>query len=95
MIPPQFSLTLLFPNQGSIFTYHFEGTWLNEDYDEAQVCLDTRYLRAMEISLFKPNDFKEILDDFHITGFGDSDSYDSTIEHNDKLKCLSWTLEVS
>jgi hypothetical protein len=57
MLIPQFSVSLLYREQGLAITYHIEGMWLDEKYTQAEVCLDIENVRSLELSSFNPDGF--------------------------------------
>jgi hypothetical protein len=55
MVPPQYSVSLLYLEQGLAITYHIKGEWLDEVYTQAEVCLNIENVVALELSLFNPD----------------------------------------
>ena len=58
MIPPQFSIRLLYLEKGISITYHLDARWLDEDHTRAEVCLSIEHLRAVELALFIPEQYE-------------------------------------
>jgi hypothetical protein len=81
MLTPQFSVSLLYREQGLAITYHIEGNWLNEEYTQAEVCLGIAKVRALELSLFNP-------DGFDIWGYQFAPYHDKTYRHSENLNCI-------
>ncbi len=81
MLTPQFSISLLYREQGLAITYHIEGSWQNEEYTEAEVCLDIENVRSLELSLFNPNGF-------------DRWGYQFAPYHDELYEPLTWEAEM-
>jgi hypothetical protein len=81
MLTPQFSVSLLYREKGLAITYHIEGTWLDEKYTQAELCLNIENVRALELSLFDPDGF-------------DRWGYQFAPYHDELYEPLTWEAEI-
>lgn len=81
MDPPQFSVSLLYLEEGLAITYHIRGNWLNNQDGKAELCLDMENVQAIELSLFNPENY-------------DIWGYQFAPYHDELYKPLTWETKI-
>ncbi|MCI0528596.1 MAG: hypothetical protein L0Y56_14250 [Nitrospira sp.] len=101
MLTPEFSVSLLYREQGLAITYHIRGVWLDDQYTQAEVCFDIEDVSSLELSLFNPDGFDRW--GYQFAPYHDElyevltweakfgmtlDTFYETYQHSENLNCL-------